>query len=663
MNGTRGFSNSGSSPSPDFPDSNSVKELLELLLDLDLINKAAAGSKHSGVGAKHSERKSRVSAMDYGPNASPVQKSGVESKIQNPKSKIQNYPSLPQRIVNLETKLTNLEQQIYQPTDLINPLLPLIRELLSLKTGESREAILEAVVPVVDEILKKRGKEEPQKMSEALAGLLPSAISQEIQDTPTAIGKAIAPEIALAFQEQSRLDSNAISQALGPEMGKAIKVQIVEEQDAMIDALYPVIGNTISRYMVEMVAEINEKVEKALSFQGVQRRIRARLRGVSEAQLILQESMDFNIQILFLVHKASGLIIWEAQPPASATMNSDLIAGMLTAMREFASNCVTPSGKVSELHEIDFDGTTILLEVAGYCYLAAIVAGKPSPAFLQNLRQALGEVVLHYGEAIKEFSGNSASFPKKPQLRLEKLLEPQAKEKVKKPPYVLLLLLLAFLLPLGFFAYRSHLAAETEKRVAEALDAAPELSVYRLIPQVSNLIPKIGSGKLTLTGRVPHPSLRQRAEQIARTAAPDLELDNQIQSVDVPPTVNQVGQIINLFNLLNLRAYFAFNSSQLEAADEKALVPFVVQFLAANPQVHLRLVGYSDPVGNAESKQKLAIARARTVQQALIAQGVNPARLHLDSRLSLPPRQAGDSPTWLSRCVLFEAFLPPATEN
>jgi outer membrane protein OmpA-like peptidoglycan-associated protein len=122
-------------------------------------------------------------------------------------------------------------------------------------------------------------------------------------------------------------------------------------------------------------------------------------------------------------------------------------------------------------------------------------------------------------------------------------------------------------------------------------------------------------------------------------------------------------QVTNLFNLLNLRIHFAFNSSQMEAADRQVLLPFLSEFLAANPQVHLRLVGYSDSVGNKESRQKLAIARARTVQRELIAQGVNPARLHLDSSTSRPRMQAADFPNWLSRCVLFEAFLPTARED
>ena len=106
---------------------------------------------------------------------------------------------------------------------------------------------------------------------------------------------------------------------------------------------------------------------------------------------------------------------------------------------------------MSELHEIDFDGTTILLEVAGYCYLAAVITGEPSRAFLQNLRSCLGEVVLEYDDVIADFSGDPATFPRSAQFILEKLIKPEAKTTKRKPPFSLLLILLLALHPNRIF--------------------------------------------------------------------------------------------------------------------------------------------------------------------------------------------------------------------
>ena len=147
----------------------------------------------------------------------------------------------------------------------VNTLIPLIVELLKYKIDDSQESILRGVTPIVERIIEQRSDEEPQKMAAAIAKVLPFAIAEKINISPEEIAKAIAPEIALSIKEQIRLDENAISEALGSEMGKAIKTQIEVEKEAMVDALYPVIGDTISKYMVEVVQEINNKVENTLS--------------------------------------------------------------------------------------------------------------------------------------------------------------------------------------------------------------------------------------------------------------------------------------------------------------------------------------------------------------------------------------------------------------
>ena len=393
------------------------------------------------------------------------------------------------------------------------------------------------------------------------------------------------------------------------------------------------------------------KWKTALSFEGILRRIRAKVQGISEAELILKEAVDFKVQALFLIQKSSGLIIWEAQPSPPFRLESDLVAGMLTAIREFATDCVTPSEKMSELHEIDFDGTTILLEVAGYCYLAVVITGEPSRAFLQNLRNCLGEVVLEYGDVIANFSGDPATFPRSAQFILEKLIEPEAKTTQRKPPYALLIILLFAFMPTGFFIYRDKVASQLEYDLAKVFDKTPELSIYRLEPEVKG-------DNLHLTGRVPDELLKSQATQIAQKIAPDLEVNNQISVVDVPTTANEIQQTSSLFNLFAPRIHFDSNSSQLSDNDLKTILPSIVRFMSAQPKLHLRIVGYTDTIGDRTSKEKLGITRARNVQQALISQGISAERLETASRLSLPPGLTENSPKWLSRSVLFETFLP-----
>lgn len=617
--------------------------------------------------------------------------------------------SLHRAVVELKEKLESLENQIYEPTDLINPLLPLITELLNLRSIESQESLLKALIPIIDEAIKQRSGQDFQKMGEAIAPVLPTAIAHEIKNSPTEIAKAIAPEMAIAIQEQIRLDPDAIATTLGPQMGEAIKNQIKVEQNAMVDALYPVIGRTISKYMVELVKSINEKVESAFSFEGIKRKIRAQLQGVSEAELILQEAINYEVQAVFLIHKTSGLVIRELHPSLELRLEADMLAGLLTAIRSFVNECIVQQGEVSELNQIEYDASTIVLEVAGYCYIAAVIRGSPSKRYMQKLRKTLGKIVLKYGKLIAAYNGDPAMIPNSIEPLLEKLTRTEAQEKASKPPYALLAILGAIIFFWGFVLYRGSVANRIEAKTSAALDAAPELSIYRISPEMH-------WGKLTLAGRVPNQDLKDKAGKIASQVAPNLKIDNQIIAVEVPAdpvlTAGEIERVTWIFNqkegvaitahhdyntktvaveglvpdrsaaeqitqafkkipgvetvtntvqirpILETRIYFESGSTQYSSPDTTDRLRTIRLFLDRNPGVHLRIIGHTDYIGYQPKNQELGIQRARVVQQALIAEQIEPSRLHVSGSAELPPGITPDRPLWLSRCVRFEVFIP-----
>ena len=610
-------------------------------------------------------------------------------------------------IKKLEKRIKTLEDQIYQPTDLINPILPLIKELLTSKVTYAREVLLDATVPIIDKIIKQKASQNSQEMSDALADILPGAITEETKRIPQAIAKAMAPEIAIAIQEQIRLDRDSISNTLGPEMGKAIKTQITLEKDAMVDALYPVIGNTISRYMAEVINQINQKVEHTLSTEGIKRKIKAKIQGVSEAELIFQESIRFTVQAIFLIHKTSGLVIREVQTTTEHKLDSNMVAGMLTAIRSFANDCITQSGEVSELNEIEYSDSKIILEVAGYCYLAIVVKGETPARFIQKARDTLGKIVLSYDKYIEEFEGDPETIPPAVQILLESLIETEKKEIKAKPPITLLLLILIILGSLSIFLYRSRFVYNLEQKVLKALDAAPELSVYRLTP-------KIKHQKIILTGRVPNNYLKEKATQITRSTVPKFEINNQIIAVDIPPdptlTREEVIRTIRIFNqrkevgifgeylgdtvkvtgivignqqaeeitqgfkqipgvksvintvqtnlpTLPTKVYFHLNSYQVQAKDITDKIKSIKEFLQRHPAVKLEIIGNSSALENVKDRQELALKRAKSVEKALIDQGINPKRLKNSTNIGLPPKVTKEQAPWLSRCVWFKTFL------
>ncbi|MGI2902131.1 OmpA family protein [Tolypothrix sp. VBCCA 56010] len=586
---------------------------------------------------------------------------------------------------SIQQNLTKLEHQIYDPKELINLLLPSISELLRLKITESKEEIAQIIAPIVDQAIRSRSEEDKNSMGSALASAVPIAITQQIM---------IAPE--------------EVSDAFAPTMGRAIKKQIEIEENVVVDALYPIIGSTISKYMAETIHAINQQVEETLSVEGIKRKILAKLQGVSEAELILKEALPFTVQAIFLIHKESGLVISDIQPKDGQRLESDMVAGMLTAIRTFANDCITQSGSVSELDAINYGTSKIILEVAGYCYLAIVIQGEATQEFIWKMRESLTKLVTNYGKLIEQFDGDSDTIPSQIHTTLSTLKDDyQGKNKKKKPSSLLILslsIISAIFIPWGIWQYHNQVIRSIENKTSLALASTPELAVYRLTVKENH-------GKLKLTGRLPNQVLRGKAEQITKATAPKWSIDNQIISVKVPPdpvlaaaevkrvtavlnqidgttisaqylagkvsvegTVNQIADakiITQAFEQIPginfvssavqiekvrvaVRFYFELNSATVIPADLENKVKQVKFFLEQHPMKHLKIIGYSYSVTNTIQAQQLALARAKAVQQALINQGVEPSRLQVVATTNLPPGIDMTQPSWLNRCVALE---------
>jgi outer membrane protein OmpA-like peptidoglycan-associated protein len=477
----------------------------------------------------------------------------------------------------------------------------------------------------------------------------------------------------------------------------------------MVDALYPVIGNTITKFMGEAIKSINHKIETAFSLEGFIRKIRARLQGVSEAELILRESLPFSVQAVFLIHKESGLVIRERQADLEQPLDASMLAGVLTAIRSFVRECVSQDGQSSELHNIRYDASEILIEVAGYCYLAVVLNGTPTQPLIQKIRDSLGNIILKFGQPISAYDGDTSSVSDEMNPILEALLLAKQSKKPSKFPIGPAVAVGLLLLLLGTFFYRGHIAHRAEQKTATLLDQTPELSIYRINPQVHQ-------GKLTLTGRVPTKSLVQKVEQIAHNASPNWPIDNQVVAINVPPNpeeveqkiqqilqlynqktgvavtslysaqqqriqiqgvisdvkdaeslanslqeiagVRQVNSMIRIAPVLSTRLYFYTNSTQVQILDTTAKLKEVQQFLSLNPDVSLKIIGYGDIAEEQMRPERIGTSRSQIVKGLLVAKGVSASRLISSGSKERPPEIPKGSPEWLSRCVRFEPFIP-----
>lgn len=467
----------------------------------------------------------------------------------------QHHDVLHRQLSELEDGLARLSHQIYDPAALTQILRPVIGTLLSTGVTESRDIFAAIVAELIDVALTAKIAEDRAGMAAALAPIIPDSIAYSSRMEPEAMGRSLAPNLSLALKASIEQDRGAIAQAIAPEMGAALKEQIRLEREAIVDALYPVIGNTISRYFAELLQEINDKLEQTLSVETFTRKLRARLQGISEAELLLRDATPVRVQAAFLIHKTSGLIIAEAQPQGSP-LESDMIAGMLTAIRSFVSEYVSQSDSTpDELHDIEYGDSQIWLESAGYCYLAVVVQGQPSKVFFNGLKGILAQLIADHGSLIQNFEGDLSTIPTAVPQQLQHLIEsaarvpkgrPTAAKASPTPLKAIAWVLVLVLGGLGIWGYLHYRSAWLTTTLNEQLRQDPALALYRLEVHRDR-------AQIILKGYVPTDDLAQRAADLITSAAPTLPLDNQVVVISAPTQspIKILGQVQRTAILLN----------------------------------------------------------------------------------------------------------------
>jgi outer membrane protein OmpA-like peptidoglycan-associated protein len=695
------------------PNNSPIPADLSQNLDISLLQTILTPPEMDRVGASLedlSERLKRIENQVYSPELQnkldsfesqlndrlndQSQQDALNQLTNNLDSLSQGYHNIPLMLKELDQRLDNLEENIFDADKLLELVQSIWLKLNHQVMAQHTNEITASFVAIIDNVIHQRITENPLPLSQALAEIISEVIQLHVSAYPDQIAIAIAPEIATAVKEQSRIDQRAIIEALGPQMGAAIKQQILLERDAMVDALYPVIGNTISKYLTEAIREINQRVENAFSLAGLSRKIRARLQGVSEAELILRESFPFEIRAIFLIEKYSGLVMVDLQASEyktnSAPLEGDMIAGMLTAIRSFVSDCLSRSAQVTEIDAIEYGQAKILIEVTGYSYLAVIVEGQPPKDFIHKMRHILGKITQKYEKELKNYDGDPRMIPSEVKNSLASLMEYDVQRSKGggnfNIAYILGALFLGGLGWAGWQTYQQMQWQQLEQKISYQWQNNATVSLYRLSPKVT-------AERVILNGYVPNEGLKQQAqtlaEQVIRAEQLDMTLDNRVVVMEAPrnpkDTAVEVQRLVQSFNQtlgrtpnFGLRAqfrngqvilsgtvsdaataqkisqsfsqvpgvrsvtntlimrpvtittqiYFVEGESDMKLSDLPKLIA-VTNFLDRYPDYQLKILGSSDPRGDFEANYRLALRRAQSVEKELIKRGIAKERLVL----------------------------------
>ena len=93
--------------------------------------------------------------------------------------------------------------------------------------------------------------------------------------------------------------------------------------------------------------------------------------------MVLLKTLAYRVDQVLLVDKDSGLIMSEIHAPGFESEDVDMVAGMLSAIRDFAADSFGATAEETPLEEIEFQGLTLILAQGPEAVLALVVRGNP----------------------------------------------------------------------------------------------------------------------------------------------------------------------------------------------------------------------------------------------------------------------------------------------
>lgn len=240
-------------------------------------------------------------------------------------------------------------------------------------------------------------------------------LGQEMHQEAQSLIPKLIQQMGFIISNTIREKRDELAEALGPIMSDAIRVQIRDSRKEMVEALYPIILETVMRAVTEFLREfqrnIDARLKSTLNFRGFLNRLGARLRGVSPSELALRESFSFSIEELFLIQHETGLLLAHHSASNEENSDSDLISGMLTAIRDFARDSFGEGDEEQELREVEFGDERIIIQSGQYIYAAAVIKGIEPTGFHARLQELVSELHINYKPELRDYAGDPATLP------------------------------------------------------------------------------------------------------------------------------------------------------------------------------------------------------------------------------------------------------------
>ncbi len=231
--------------------------------------------------------------------------------------------------------------------------------------------------------------DDPSRRAEELSHVLPEALARS----------------------SSRND--ALTVAITSSVEKALDASVQRNTGKLADTIFPVMGPAIRKAISETfrarMQSFNSALTKAISWQGMQWRVEAKRSGKSYAEIVMLHSLLYRVEQVFLIHNDTGLVLQHVVATDVQSQDSDMVASMLSAIRDFTRDSFSLDEGES-LNTLEMGDLTVWIEQGPKATLAAVIRGNAPFGIREVFQAAIEGIERDQADLLANFDGDVDPF-------------------------------------------------------------------------------------------------------------------------------------------------------------------------------------------------------------------------------------------------------------
>ncbi len=281
-----------------------------------------------------------------------------------------------------------------------------------------------------------------------------------------------------AFRKRNSQD-DTLAKEMSPVIESAIDASIKEHPERITNVIFPIIGpavrKAVSSALADLMQSLNYLLQNSLSVRAIVWRFKAWRLGMPYEKYILLQSIQYQVEQVFLIHRETGLLIQSVQADGVNYQDPDLVSSMLTAISDFAKDSFDQ--QTDKLETLQLGDLTVFIETGPHAVLAFAIRGTLNNEVKQISSHLIEKIHAKFNKELRYFNGDTTTFNHCVEYLKEALVRGGGDKIVSKPWYAIL----AVIVLSGFIGFYFYKDIQLDYMIKNTIELVNQQKGYRVL--------------------------------------------------------------------------------------------------------------------------------------------------------------------------------------